>query len=176
MPNRHRHTVFLALGGNLKHPPEPLIQAVQALRSHAAISDLTHSRWRKTLPVNCPEGSPAFYNGVLRLKTSLSIDSLWDLCQALEREAGRLPPQIRGKNTPRALDIDLLFYDEQVLHTPVLQVPHPRLHERDFVLLPFLELAPDWQHPVFKTSMATLAQRRGGALESSSVVERLVSD
>jgi 2-amino-4-hydroxy-6-hydroxymethyldihydropteridine diphosphokinase len=148
--------VFLGLGSNLNNPEAQLNHAVDSLKAHPHIQQLRQSQWYASTPMDCPEGSPDFLNGVLELHTTLSLNALHDFCQWLETQAGRLPEKDRLHHAPRPLDVDILFYGDLILHTPELIIPHPRLHERLFVLEPMLELAPSWEHPIFKQSIQLL--------------------
>ena len=93
---------------------------------------------------------------MVSFETQLSPGELWAALQELERAEGR---RRREPNGPRTLDLDVLFFGSACLETPDLTVPHPRLHERAFVLVPLAELAPDWVHPRLQKTTATLAAR-----------------
>ncbi len=103
------------------------------------------SSFYKTAPVNCPPESPDFLNAVVQLETSLSSNQLIQVLQKLEAEAGRPLPRI--KNSPRTLDLDLLYHGTSILTTDLLILPHPKILERDFVLKPLSEIAPNLTLP-----------------------------
>jgi len=129
----------LGLGGNLGDPIEAFAAALARLRDHPAIAlKSTSSVWR-----TAPWGKldqPEFRNMALLIETSLSADDLLALCLAIERESGR---ERRERWGPRTLDIDILTYGGQAIERPGLQIPHPRIAERAFVLAPLAEIAPE---------------------------------
>ena len=132
-----RAIAYIGLGANLGDLAGTLRAALAALaalpESHlAAVS----GAWRSA-PVDA--GGPDFLNAVARLETALAPLALLDALQAIELSHGRERPY---RNAPRTLDLDLLLHGDAVLQTPRLTLPHPRLHERAFVLRPLLELAP----------------------------------
>jgi 2-amino-4-hydroxy-6-hydroxymethyldihydropteridine diphosphokinase len=112
----------------------------------------------ETEPVGL-EDQPWFVNAVVRIRTGLRPEALLTRLKALERALGRRPGGPRSG--PRVLDLDILFYDDMTLETPDLQIPHPRLHERRFVLQPLCALAPDLVHPVLGKSARSLLQALG---------------
>ena len=129
---------FLALGSNLGDRLENLQAAVRALGEDAATRILRSSRVYETDPVGPPQ--PDYLNAVVEVETTLGPRGLLDRCLAVERALGR----VRGERWgPRVIDVDLLSYADAEIEEPDLQVPHPRMHERGFVLVPLLELCGD---------------------------------
>ncbi len=153
MTEQNKRRAFLGLGGNLKNPLENFRQARQQLTKHPLINVIAGSPLYRTPPVGGPEGQPAFLNAVLEIQTGLSAPKLLQLCRQIEDAAGRLRDIRWG---PRTLDIDLLMIDDLILHDPWLTLPHARLHQRHFVLLPLNDLAPQLYHPVLKKTIRNL--------------------
>lgn len=139
-------TVFIAFGSN-QGDRQDFCDRTIALMGLLPLSTLTGiSSYYETEPVGLEaESNPLwFYNGVVRIETGLQPEPLLAICQETERSLGRDPD---CRNTSRTIDLDLLFYGQRVMDTPRLTIPHPRLHQRRFVLAPMAELAPDWVHP-----------------------------
>jgi 2-amino-4-hydroxy-6-hydroxymethyldihydropteridine diphosphokinase len=130
---------YVALGANLGDRERTLREAVDTLAGEAGIEVLAVSTLRETEPVGVGE-QPPFLNGAAELETSLTARELLDLLLAVEERFGRV--RSPGEHGPRTLDLDLLLYGDQTFDEPGLHVPHPRLHERRFVLEPLAELAP----------------------------------
>lgn len=152
--------VYLALGGNMGDREGNLQEAIERL--HGKDLEVTRiSPVYETEPVGL-RAQPWFLNLVLEAKTSLFPRQLLNRVQHVEREMGRVR---RVKNGPRTIDIDILLYERFVIGTPELVVPHPRLHERRFVLQPLADLAPELRHPVTKRSVREML----GALSGQSV-------
>ena len=134
---------FVALGSNLNGDLDS--PASQVIRAFQAIDKLPKTKLIKTssLYQSAPVGyasQPDFINAVVEISTQLKPEALLVALLNIENEAGR---ERTFSNAPRVLDLDLLLYDDLVLHTKKLTLPHPRMHERGFVLLPLAEIAPD---------------------------------
>jgi 2-amino-4-hydroxy-6-hydroxymethyldihydropteridine diphosphokinase len=136
------HLAIVALGSNIGDPRRNVLQALERLRGLSAEPLLQSSLWQ-TAPIDCPPGSPAFINAVAGLtpRANETPESLLAELQKLEREFGRQPKTV--PNEPRPLDLDLLAFANQTRATPALTLPHPRAHQRRFVLQPLCEIAPD---------------------------------
>jgi 2-amino-4-hydroxy-6-hydroxymethyldihydropteridine diphosphokinase len=133
-------TAYVALGANLGDREATLRAALELLDAHEAISVEAVSSLRDTEPVGLEE-QPRFLNGAARLTTTLTPRTLLDVLLEVERRLGRTREGVRFG--PRTVDLDLLLHGDERLAEPGLTVPHPRLHERPFVLEPLHELAPD---------------------------------
>lgn len=142
------HQACIGLGANLGHPQHAVRAAMQALGTLPSTTVLVTSRLYRT-PAWGRTDQPDFVNAAVVLQTALQPEALLQHLLEIERKAGRQ----RGGDTaslrwgPRVLDLDLLLYDETVLNLPGLRVPHPRLHERAFALLPLAEIAPNAAFP-----------------------------
>ena len=130
---------FLGLGSNLGDRKSQLDFAIKRLEAHPSISDLQVATFLETDPVGYLD-QDKFLNTVVELKTSLTPDELLAVAQAIEEEAHRVRIIRWG---PRTLDVDILLYDTQILDDPHLTIPHPRMREREFVLAPLAEIAPN---------------------------------
>ncbi len=130
---------YVGLGANLGDAPATLAWAVQALGQLPATALRAASSLYRTAPQDCAPGTPDFINAVAHLATGLPAPELLRQLLALEARAGRERP---FRHAPRTLDLDLLLYGEARIDSPALSVPHPRLRERGFVLLPLVEIAP----------------------------------
>jgi 2-amino-4-hydroxy-6-hydroxymethyldihydropteridine diphosphokinase len=135
-------TAYIGLGSNLGDKKHNLSQALGLLSTHVMIEKV--SSVYETEPVGYQE-QPLFLNAVCRISTELKPGQLLRLAKKIEARLGR---QDSFANAPRPIDIDILFYNDEVISGKVLTVPHPRLTERAFVLVPLAEIAPDLFHPV----------------------------
>jgi len=130
---------YVGLGANLGDRERTLREAVDALAAEEGIEVVAVSTLRETEPVGVGE-QPRFLNGAAELETTLTSRELLARLLAVEQRFGRI--RIPGEHGARTLDLDLLLYGDEVIDEPGLAVPHPRLHERSFVLEPLAELAP----------------------------------
>jgi 2-amino-4-hydroxy-6-hydroxymethyldihydropteridine diphosphokinase len=132
---------YLGLGSNLCDRRALLRQAIEAL-DWGDITVTHRSRVYETTPVGGPAGQPDFLNQVIAVDTALDARGLWERCSAVEAALGRSRDH-EPRWGPRTIDIDLLMFGDQIVLEPDLVVPHPRMHERGFVLIPLAEIAPD---------------------------------
>lgn len=137
------HRAFVALGSNLEDPRQQVLRAFSELDALPETHVVATSALYRTAPVGY-DNQPDFINAVAELDTELSPQELLRQLLALETAHGRERP---FPNAPRVLDLDLLLYDALQLNTPELVLPHPRLHERGFVLFPLADLAPELAVP-----------------------------
>jgi GTP cyclohydrolase-4 len=134
-------TAYLSLGSNLGDRKQNLAQALELLSKHLKVEQI--SSIYETEPVGY-EQQPLFLNAVCRISTKLNPERLLRLAKKIEAELGRTPS---FPNAPRPIDIDILIYSDEVFSNKELTIPHPRLAERSFVLVPLAEIAPDLVHP-----------------------------
>jgi 2-amino-4-hydroxy-6-hydroxymethyldihydropteridine diphosphokinase len=139
-------TAFLALGSNLGDRLATLQRAVDLLGASERIDVVRSSRVYETEPVG--PAQPRYLNAVLEVETALEPHALLERCLAVEAELGRERAERWG---PRTLDVDVLTYDEREIHERDLEIPHPRMHERGFVLVPLRELTADPMLPGGRT-------------------------
>ncbi len=132
------HTSYIGLGSNLLQPAAQLTRALQSLARLARCKLRAWSSFYRSHAVG-PGTQPDYINAAARLDTDLEPAQLLAQLQDIERDQGRLRLQHWG---PRTLDLDLLLFDRLTLDTPLLQVPHPRMHQRAFVLVPLAEICP----------------------------------
>lgn len=162
--------ILVGLGSNLatgqfESSEDILEDAINSLKN-IGITVVGRSAWFRSAPVPLSD-QPWFVNGVISVSTDRSPGDLLQDLHAIENEYGRIRTQ---RNESRTLDLDLLAYDDQVLEEPGgLVVPHPRIAERAFVLLPLAELAPQWRHPVTGRTAAEMLED----LPPGQAVERI---
>lgn len=149
--------ILIGLGANLASPefgaPPKSLEAALSLMAERGLRTVARSRWYRSAPVP-PSDQPWFVNGVVAVETALEPAAVLEILHEIEARFGR----VRGeRNAARVLDLDLLSYDDRVSvegEVPIL--PHPRLHERAFVLRPLAEIAPAWRHPRLGRDVAAL--------------------
>jgi 2-amino-4-hydroxy-6-hydroxymethyldihydropteridine diphosphokinase len=151
MPN-HIHQIYVALGGNLGDRTANLQAAINRLQAGGHLRVKALSPLYETAPVGYAD-QPDFLNMALEAETDLAPLDLLAYLKEVETALGRQP---NFRNGPRPIDLDLIFYDDLALDEPTLQIPHPRLRGRGFVLKPLNDLAPDYVHPLYRLSVAQL--------------------
>ncbi len=159
---RASRTAYIGLGANLGNRADTLREAVRRLATLGRVSAV--SSLYETAPVGYLE-QPPFLNGVVVLETALPAPDLMKALLTIEHDLGRTRT---FPNAPRMLDLDFLLLGNEVTESPDVTVPHPRLHERAFVLIPLAEVAPDVVHPRLRRSIRELAE----ALPNDSGVQR----
>lgn len=143
----------IALGSNLGDSFTILESAVEVLAKTPGLQVTARSHWYKTRAVGPPQ--PDYLNGCVVIKTTLNPELLLTTLLEVEKQFGR---ERRERWGPRTLDLDLLLFDDLILDGPTLQIPHPRMAERAFVLVPLAEVAKNWKDPVSGKTIADLVQ------------------
>jgi 2-amino-4-hydroxy-6-hydroxymethyldihydropteridine diphosphokinase len=146
-------TAYIALGANLGDRRSNLESALQRLGETPGVRVVKVSSFIENPAVGGPPDSPPFLNGAAEVETTLRAGNLLKVLLDTESRMGR---ERRVKWEPRMIDLDLLLFGDEVIAEPNLQVPHPLMHERRFVLEPLVEIAPDRVHPVLRKTMREL--------------------
>ena len=151
---------YISIGSNIGDKLAHCQNGIDAL-THPNISGLKgQSRFYRTEPVDY-EDQAWFVNGVVKVETLLDPDSLFKRAKQIEKNAGRTDPGVRFG--PRVLDLDILIYDDLIMDTEHLVIPHPRMHKRRFVLQPFCDINPEIEHPLLRKDMKSLLEDLGDA-------------
>ncbi len=156
---------FVGLGANLENPLQQVRQAISELDAIERTRVLMASSLYRSVPVGYAD-QPDFINAVAKLRTELSPRDLLDALHVIENGHGR---RRSVRNAPRTLDLDLLLYGMLVMHEEGLILPHPRMHERAFVLLPLAEIEPDMPLPGLAPVSQLLAQVDRSGVEKLDV-------
>lgn len=147
-----RNTIYILLGANLGNPRLQITEASERLEIQIgkiiAVSSMYESEaWGV-------KDQPSFYNKVILIETILLPSECLQICQEIELALGRIRDKKWGA---RIIDIDILYFNNEIVDTKILKIPHPYIHLRNFTLLPLAEVAPDYMHPLFnKTNMELL--------------------
>ncbi len=147
-------TAYLGLGSNEGNRHHYLLEAIQILNQHDEVHVANQSMVHETAPVSHIEQGD-FLNQVVHVETALDPPSLLRVCLDTEASLGRVREERWG---PRTIDIDILFYGDEIIQLNGLTIPHPEVHKRSFMLTPLAEIAPEHVHPVLKSSIAAMLQ------------------
>lgn len=162
-PEASPSTVFIGIGANLGSVRENFVRAVKSIEKYARL--VAASSLYESEPVGL-EDQPKFTNAVVKVETELSPFELLDCLKAIEKEIGRKKTVRWG---PRVIDLDIIFYEDFVINTDSLVIPHPRAHERRFVLEPLLEIEPSAWHPAKNMSVRDICSE----LADSQVISKM---
>lgn len=149
--------IIIALGANLPSrfgEADATLQAAAKRMTDEGLKVIAGSSIWKTAPVPISD-QPWYKNAIVAVETDLTPDALLKLLNKIEDNFGRVRTV---RNAPRLLDLDIIAYNDVVLDDPDLTIPHPRMHDRAFVLHPMAEIAPNWHHPTLKKSLTELIQ------------------
>ncbi|QPJ63028.1 MAG: 2-amino-4-hydroxy-6-hydroxymethyldihydropteridine diphosphokinase [Candidatus Nitronauta litoralis] len=161
-------TIFIGLGSNLKQPAHNLYTAFVALSKIEGMYSPLLSPLYKTSPFGVQD-QPDFINAIAQFQTTLEPRTVLNALLDIEIKMGRVRKEKWG---PRLIDLDLLFFGDQTIDEDGLKVPHPGIAERDFVLIPMMDIAPDWIHPTYAKSISELVTQ----LDGTSTINRIESD
>lgn len=150
----HTHTSILALGSNLGDGRANLLRAIELIATHIG-QIVAQSSVLETEPWGFVS-EHTFVNQVIIVKSTLSAEAILAETQQIEKALGRVTKSEHGNYTDRIIDIDLIDYDGKIVQTEELQLPHPRMHKRNFVLTPLCEVMPQWKHPVLQKTATEL--------------------
>src|SRR5436853_44446 len=144
---------LIALGSNQGDRAQHLLKAIELLRSQPKIAVAQVSSFHLTSPVGGPPGQDAYFNAAAVVNADLTPAELLNSLLSIEKKLGRVRSERWG---PRTIDLDLLLCGDQLVEIPEITVPHPRMHERRFVLAPAAEIAADWVHPLRKQAIGQM--------------------
>ena len=149
----NNHQAFISVGSNLGDKIENCQKGINGLLADGRSVLVKSSSFYRTSPVDYKD-QDWFVNLVVKIKTSLNPFDLLDEMQGIEKAVGRKTSILRFG--PRVLDLDIIFFDDQVIQTDILEIPHPRMHKRRFVLKPICDIEPSMMHPLLGKDMRSL--------------------
>jgi len=149
----NKHQAFVSVGSNLGDKIENCQKGINGLLADGRSVLVKSSSFYRTSPVDYKD-QDWFVNLVVKIKTSLNPFDLLDEMQGIEKAVGRKTSILRFG--PRVLDLDIIFFDDQVIQTDTLEIPHPRMHKRRFVLKPICDIEPSMMHPLLGKDMRSL--------------------
>ena len=159
-----KHIVYIGIGSNLEKKRDNCLKAVSLISQLKENKLISRSSFYTAQPWGKSD-QDWFLNSVIKIKTSLLPPDLLSTLQEIEKKVGRKKTVKWG---PRMIDLDILFFNEEVIETPDLIIPHPFLHQRKFVLMPLNEISPDLVHPVLKKSIRELLE----GIQDENIVEK----
>jgi 2-amino-4-hydroxy-6-hydroxymethyldihydropteridine diphosphokinase len=162
------HTVYIGIGSNLESPAKNCLDAIERLSTRPELTLIARSSLYQSEPFGITD-QDWFVNSVVQITTSFSPEELLRVCLSIEKEMGRTRTKKWG---PRIIDLDILFYDDLILKQEGLEIPHPGIAERSFVLAPMNEISPDFVHPKLKKKIETLLEE----IPNPQQVTRVPSD
>ena len=151
----HTHTSILALGSNLGDGRANLLRAIELIATHIG-QIVAQSSVLETEPWGFLS-EHTFVNQVIIVKSALTTEAILAETQQIEKALGRVTKSEHGNYADRIIDIDLIDYDGQIVETVDLQLPHPQMHKRSFVLVPLCEIWPTWEHPILHKTAQELS-------------------
>ncbi len=161
-----KKSVIISLGTNLGNRLENILKTIEKIKSYG-ISIVKISSIYETDPVDTVENLK-FFNCVIEIKTTYTPQKLLEIFLNIEKEMGRVRTH---KNSPREIDIDILFYEGLILNTEKLTIPHPRLHLRKFVLKPLYEITPEFTHPILKLKISEILNKCDNSFKVQKKIE-----
>ncbi len=164
-----KNSVFIGLGSNLNNRSSRINEAIELLSKNEFLHFCSISSFYETEPVGVGP-QPAYLNAVAKFSCTSTSDHLLELILEIEKKMGRIREK---KGSPRIIDLDILLFGSSVLKTPLLEIPHPRMHERRFVLEPLAEIAPNIFHPVLRKTARELLEL---VVENKFWVKRIEDD
>jgi len=153
--NAKSSTAYLGLGSNMGDKRDNIEKSIMLLSQNPGIEIVLSSKFYETAPVGLKD-QPDYINAAIKINTNLNPHDLLAVCLGIEKELLRVRTIRWG---PRTIDIDILIYDDLILNEVDLVLPHPLMHEREFVLSPMMDIAPSLIHPVYKLTIKQLHDR-----------------